>query len=252
MINPNAMKRLFHYTSINNLALILKSKSIRFGRLDFVNDPTEGLVSDFHSQAPYIFISCWTGNEEEDFALWNMYTQNMRGVRIEMCLPIFESYKIGDDCNFLFSEDEYLNEEVGYFILGGVNEPQKMKYTNDESLLKPFIRNNVGLHIASVAKYKRSIWKIEQEYRYRLEILPIDKHKQSEYFPDRYEYLIETQTPPPIDSYLIRINDSAFDAMKIMYGPKMQPGDVEIIESLVAMFNPTALILGSKLTGLIR
>lgn len=246
------MTRLFHYTSINTLALILKSKSIRFGRLDLVNDPTEGQVSDFHSQAPYIFISCWTDNEEENFALWNMYTQNMRGVRIEIKLPIFESFKIGYDDNYLFSENDYLNEEMGYFMLGGLNEPQKIEYTDDENLLKPSIRNSVGLHIAGVGKHKRSIWTIEQEYRYRLEILPIDKNKQSEYFPDRYEHLIGSQTPPPIDKYLIKINDNAFNTMKIVYGPKIQPGDVEIIEALVALYNPTALISGSKLTGLIR
>jgi hypothetical protein len=251
-VMPNAMKSLFHYTSINTLALILKTKSIQFGRLDLVNDPTEGLVSDFHSQAPYIFISCWTENEEENFALWSMYTQDMRGVRIELRLPLFESYKVCDNKNFLTSEEEILNEEIGYFIVGGLNEPQKIQYTDDKNLLKPSIRDEVGLNIASVAKHKRSIWAFEQEYRYRLEILPIDKSKRSDHFPDRYQHLIETQTPPPIKKYLVKINDSAFLTMKITYGPKVQHGDIEIIESLVAFYNPTAKILSSKLTGLVR
>jgi hypothetical protein len=167
---PNAMTKLYHYTSINNLALILKTKSIHFGRLDHVNDPTEGLVSDFHSQAPYIFISCWTANEEENFALWNMYTQNMRGVRIELELPIFQSYKIANIENSLFNETEYLNEDKGYFILGGRNYPYKIEYTDDESKLKPAVRNENGIYIASVATHKRTIWSIEQEYRYRLEV----------------------------------------------------------------------------------
>ncbi len=251
-VKPNAMKRLFHFTSINTLALILKSRSIRFGRLDLVNDPTEGLISDFHSQAPYIFISCWTDCEEENLALWNMYTQNMRGVRIEMGLPIFESFRIGDDDNNLIMENEILNEEVGYFILGGSNEPQKIEYTDDENLLKPSIRNEFGLHIESVANHKRSIWKIEQEFRYRLQIFPFDNNIQSDYFPARYEHLIESQTPPPIDKYFIKIKEDAFASMKITYGPRMQNGDIEIIESLVANYNPTAEILGSKLRGLIR
>ena len=67
------LPKLFHYTTINNLALILKSASIRFGRLDKVNDITEGEADDFHSFASYIFISCWTHNTEENLALWNMY-----------------------------------------------------------------------------------------------------------------------------------------------------------------------------------
>lgn len=77
VLGPNTMKKLYHYTSINNLALILKSKSIRFGRLDQVNDPTEGMADDFYCLSPYIFVSCWTGNNQENLALWNMYTPNM-------------------------------------------------------------------------------------------------------------------------------------------------------------------------------
>lgn len=33
--------RIFHYTSIETLALILKNRTIRFSRLDKVDDPEE-------------------------------------------------------------------------------------------------------------------------------------------------------------------------------------------------------------------
>jgi hypothetical protein len=246
------MKKLYHYTSINNLALILKSKTIRFGRLDFVNDPTEGLAEDFHSLSPYIFISCWTENSEENLALWNMYTPNMNGVRIEIETPIFESFNINSNMNLLFSENEYLNESKGYIILGGVNDPYKIEYTDDKVLLKPLIRNKFGLHLASLAKYKREIWQVEQEYRFRLNILPVDKTVQSEYFPNRYKHLIEKQIPPPMDEYFVKIKNNSFCGMKILCGPKLQNGDKEIIEALIKTFNKSATIQESKLKGLIR
>ncbi len=249
---PNTMKKLYHYTSINNLALILKSKSIRFGRLDQVNDPTEGMAEDFHSLSPYIFISCWTENNEENLALWNMYTPNMKGVRIEIETPIFESHNIDSNKNLLFSENEYLNESKGYIILGGQNEPYKIEYTNDNSLLKPLIRNDIGLHLASLAKYKRTIWKIEQEYRYRQDILPVDKTVKSDYFPDRYEHLIEKQIPPPINGYFVKIKNESFGGMKILCSPKLQNGDREIIDALVKTFNVNATIQESRLKGFIR
>ena len=49
------MEQLFHYSTINKLALILSSQKIRFNRLDFVNDPLEGATGDFGSMAVYFF-----------------------------------------------------------------------------------------------------------------------------------------------------------------------------------------------------
>ncbi|MCY1634403.1 DUF2971 domain-containing protein [Marinifilum sp. D737] len=246
------MKKLYHYTSINNLALILKSGSIRFGRLDYVNDPTEGKSDDFHSLSSYIFISCWTENEEENLALWNMYTPDMNGVRIELEIPLFESYKVGETENLLFSKSEFLNEQDGYFIVGGLNEPYRIEYTDDIKLLQPSIRNTTGLHVESLAKCKRSIWKVEQECRYRLDIYPVDKTIQSEYFPDRYQHLIDNQTPPPIEGYMVKIKDESFRKMKIRFSPKLKNGDKEIVHALVNTYNGSATIQESSLKGLIR
>jgi hypothetical protein len=248
----NQKRKLFHYTSINNLAQILKSKSIRFGRLDNVNDPTEGSSCDFHSFSPYIFISCWTENSEENLALWNMYTPKMRGVRIELELPIFLSNKIEDLENFLFSEAEYLNDDKGYFILSAENEPYNIVYTDDENLLKPAIRSEEGLKIGDLAKYKRLIWEFEQECRFRLDIIPIDKNFHNDYFPSRYQNLIDKQIYLPFDGYLIKIIDDSFKKMRISCSPKLQSGDIEIIEALVNTFNSSATIIKSGLTGLIK
>lgn len=173
-------------------------------------------------------------------------------MRIELEIPIFESYKIGSNENFLFSEKEILNESIGYFITGGQNQPYKIEYTDDEGLLKPKILNDIGLHAASLAKYKRTIWKIEQEYRYRLDILPIDKTFQSDHIPHRYEHLIEKQIPPPIEGYFVQIKDESFYGMKILCSPKLQNGDREIINALIKTYNENATIQESKLKGLIK
>lgn len=242
---------LFHYTSINNLALILKSKSIRFGRLDKVNDPTEGESSDFHSLAPYIFISCWTKNSDENLALWNMYTPQMRGVRIELPLPIFESYKIGSNENVLVSEDEYLDNERNLFILPGKNIPEEIIYTDDTTKLIPKIETSIGLKIGELGKYKRKMWSIEEEYRYRLNIYPTDPKVVSDNFLDKYDHLIGVK-PPSIEGYLRTVNLDSFSKMKIRTSPKIIDGDIEIINSLVDKFNPSATLEQSVLKGLVR
>jgi hypothetical protein len=245
------LKTLFHYTSINNLALILKSKSIRFGRLDKVNDPTEGESSDFQSLAPYIFISCWTKHADENLALWNMYTPQMRGVRIELPLPIFESYKIGTNENVLVSENEFLDNERNLFILPGKNIPEEVIYTDDQTKLKPKIETNMGLKIKELGIHKRKIWSFEEEYRYRLDIYPTDSKVVSKNFLDKYDHLIGVR-PPSIDGYLRAIGLHSFSKMKIRTSPKLIEGDAEIIDSLVDKFNASATLEQSTLKGLVR
>lgn len=231
--------------------MILKSKSIRFGRLDKVNDPTEGESADFKSLAPHIFISCWTSNTEENLALWNMYTPQMRGVRIELLLPIFKSYQIGEFKNRLVPENECIDEENNLFIVPGENEPDEIEYTDDNYKLKPKIETNIGLRINELGHFKRKIWSIEKEFRYRLSIYPTDPAIKSEFFLDRYNDLLGEKAPP-IDGYLIPIEDESFARMRIRTSPKLLNGDYEIIKALNEKYNPTATMEMSLLKGLIR
>lgn len=49
--------KLYHYTTIDTLALILKNRTIRFNRLDKVDDLEEKVVSCGVNLAQYIFAS---------------------------------------------------------------------------------------------------------------------------------------------------------------------------------------------------
>jgi hypothetical protein len=248
-----SVNELYHYTSINNLALILQSKSIRLGRLDMVNDPTEGLSSDFHSMAQYIFITSWTSNRLEDFALWNMYTPAMRGVRIELELPIFPTFSIRKDLtNSLVDAKSFISFENGYFITSAENIPIEIIYTDDESSLTPTIKLDKGLYLKALSKYKRSAWKIEQEYRYQLIIMPIERDIQPNEVSNSYSRLLSTQTPPPFADYFLKIRKQAFKNMKIRLSPKILAGDRAIIEALVKTYNPSATIQESTVSGFIR
>ena len=246
------IQKLYHYTTFNTLALILSSKSIKFGRLDKVNDPTEGKASDFNSLSSYIFVSCWTHNAEEDLALWNMYTPHMCGVRLELNLPIFNSYSIDEFENTLCKKEEYVNEKDKIFILGGKNIPYPIEYTDDTEKLNPKIKTEIGLNTNSLGRHKRKIWAFEQEYRYRIDVLPLNDNTSEKYFPNRYMEFVEKGIPPSIDRYYFQINEESFASMKILVSPKSMPGDMEIVSALVDKYNPTAQVLDSKLRGAIR
>ena len=83
-------KYLFHYTSIDKLCLILRNRSLRFTRLDKVNDPEEGLTRHFPSSKFFTYVSCWTSEEKESLLLWKMYSADMKGVRIRLPINMFK------------------------------------------------------------------------------------------------------------------------------------------------------------------
>lgn len=89
---------IHHYTTIETLALIIKTKSIRFNRTDKVDDSDESEGVDPNWEK-YVFISCWTRDDKESIALWKMYASVDKGVRISFENEnIFKrhDYKISD------------------------------------------------------------------------------------------------------------------------------------------------------------
>ena len=96
-------RHLYHYTSIENLLLILKTKSICFSSLENVDDMEEMETEDLKNFGRFYYVSCWNKSSKESIPLWTMYSQDMKGVRIE--LPIFPFEK------FSYNADEYYFKE---------------------------------------------------------------------------------------------------------------------------------------------
>ena len=69
---------IHHYTNLEVLALILKNRTLRFTRLDQVDDPEESnFISNGVNLGPYTFVSCWTECKEESIPMWKMYTRGV-------------------------------------------------------------------------------------------------------------------------------------------------------------------------------
>jgi hypothetical protein len=249
-----SIELLSHYSSINKLALILKSKKIRFTRLDLVNDPDEGISKDFGKMAFFKFVSCWTGNMEENFALWNMYTDRMRGIRLDLPTPVFNSYEFDGIYDFMVPEEKFMDYQNGILIYSAQNKPVKIKYTDDEKELFPNIRDAKGLKASDLGIRKRTIWEFENEVRYVLDIVPFDTslYERTQNIFYAYKRYIDQKIPPKIEYYDIDINIESFENMKIILGPRCIPGDREIVESLIERYNPKAQIKNSNLTERIK
>lgn len=75
--------KLYHYTSIEKLALILQNKTLRFNRIDKVNDPQASEYYQVKLPGKRFYVSCWTKNAEESIPMWQLYAGAAEGVRIE-------------------------------------------------------------------------------------------------------------------------------------------------------------------------
>ena len=120
------MKYLYHYTSLETLALILRNKTICFNNLLYVDDLDEAETEDMGKFGKFVYVSCWTEDSEESIPLWNLYTPNMHGVRIRMPEFPFKKYR--------FKKGEYfLSEEESKTIT--MKEKQKEIIRTTEEIL---------------------------------------------------------------------------------------------------------------------
>ena len=65
--------KIYHYTSIETLALILQNKALRFNDAKFVDDPNDAITKDYGSMQDYVFISCGRMNQPK-VSLYGKFT----------------------------------------------------------------------------------------------------------------------------------------------------------------------------------
>lgn len=246
---------LYHYTKIENLALILQNRTIRFSSLNTVNDLTEGETSDYGSLGHFSFVSCWTAASREHIPMWNMYTPNMAGVRIKLPADPYQRY----GKSIVPVEEIYYRKD--YSVQPVPLELHEIIYTNDKSLLKPQFAEvhspkEATFNLNAVGRYKPKVWGFEKEWRYIFWIFPkpmLELGKKS-YSDAKFAEDVKNfgKKQIPFDCYPLNIRDEAFEQMEIVLGPRHAAGDVAIVKALINAYNPKAKFKLSEFTGKIR
>lgn len=171
---------LFHYTSIDTLALILRNKTLRLRRLDLMDDPNEAMTNDLGDAGMYVLASSWTASEDEHLLFWKMYTATS-GVRIRLpANPFDETHTIkstdlpkaltmeSETFHSCLSVDQIISND--HLIVPMLPRLEKVIYTDDESLLSPNIVHENSLHFVialnPVGSHKSLMWEFQEEWRY--------------------------------------------------------------------------------------
>jgi len=243
---------LYHYTSIDSLALILKNKTIRFNSLINVDDPDEIRTSDTAGIGKYCYCSCWT-DLKESIPFWKMYTKDMHGVMIKLKTFPFKKHK-----QFLTYFDngttiethipEEIFKENKLYVIPTVPFLRKVEYTNNikPKVFDKIIQNNNNRfdmtgNFNDIGRYKTKDWSFQSEWRYSMILLPHDcLGRLSIDVSSEYNGCLQFY-------YDVELDQDAFDNMEIVIGPKTNNGEREIIKVLCDKYAPGTKIIDSKI-----
>lgn len=257
---------LYHYASLDTLALILHNRTIRFSRLDKVDDPQEQRSADSQNLGKMKLVSCWTSSDEESIPMWREYAGAECGVRIQMKSYPFKQYSVSNESLNMLSSEAVLNALGGSF--DGLHLPledfwdknyhffetardreilHEVEYTNDESLLFPKVINafeNGGLvaDLMALGVHKTTAWSYQKEWRYILTAVPIGIDSVINVRLDQIlranDVMLDKCDPGIPPYYDLAISDEAFSSMKIVSSPKMTPGNRVILNTLIEKYAP--------------
>lgn len=270
------METIHQYTSIDCLALILKNRTIRFKRLDKMDDIEEAaLTSKGVHLGGFMFVSCWTYSEKESIPLWKMYTPSTKGVRISLEKEMFKKHIVDlkemGRHNIIDTEGKQIVTSIipvnkmfnpKYTILNIFWDDdffyKKIEYTENtdaiyNSLITDTQEGGANLNFSNIGAFKHTHWNFQDECRFRLIIFPNNNlDVNNEQYADYVLNCLQKETFPTIDSYYVDLKDNIFDNLKITLSPYATESDLLIVNALCDKYAPNAQIIDSVLKNKIR
>lgn len=269
--------RIYHYTNIDSLALILKNRTIRFNRLDNVDDLEEGKAESLGIKfCKYVFVSCWTKNREENVPLWKMYGGDRGGIRISMDHEMFQEYPVRDlEFNGLKSTGCFMSkipsqdmQNPNFFIIPIHQYENDMffrdiqyvddihEYTKDKIRLSDIHDNRatMNMEMKPFGYYKNKRWKFQEESRFVLYVLPCNPFLEGanpEVSSIVMNSLLQNKVVP-FFHYDLRLKDAAIENLVITLSPSITESQRIMETALRDQYIPNAIIEESSLGTLVR
>lgn len=268
--------KIYHYSTIESLALILKNKTLLFNRLDCVDDIEEGsVVSSGIAIGKYVFVSCWTESAEESIPLWKMYAGDKMGVRIGLEKDMFKKYLY---VNPVFGGQQWTGgmalplsqaqmEAPDHFVLpiftfNGDFFYRNVQYvddvnekTNNAVVISTDAEGHTTANISfgEIGKYKHKRWEFQKETRFVLTILPFNPLLASPNNVGNIAVNSYIQNKPiGFDKYFMNLDETVLSDIEITLSPNATDGQRIIVESLTTQYAPNATIQSSSLGHLVK
>lgn len=255
---------IHHYTSIAALAAILRNGTIRFARLDTLDDTQEAQSIGGVNFGEMLFASCWVDRSEEEIAQWAMYGDAMKGVRISLPRqPFAQVPRISDLASMLSIRGQ------GYMVAPDLIDNEldflsRVNYVDDiaAEYAARFERiESGGFRIKGrptvLATFKGRHWSFQEEVRFILQAMPGPTSWTSDSeWAEKFQNMAAAGEWGAFGPKLRFIDrDLSADSLtqgEVVLGPLADESSRVIVEALIASFAPGMRLRKSDLTGLIR
>lgn len=250
--------KIYHYTSIETLALILQNKTLRFNNAKFVDDPNEAITKDYGSMQDYVFISCWSNEAIESIPLWKIYGNNCHGVRLESDTKYIHFEGEETPLNGIYKVVENVKKEVesDYFInVWQLDKPSfnhyfETNYSDKKRIFKKDTstptQKSWEYQVNAVFNTKATCWAFEKEIRFILLGCSLEPSKAKNNWQLVFNNITEKKH---IDSSFVDLLlfDDFFNNLTITTGPLQSEAEKIIVQSLVQKYNSNIKVLESNL-----
>ncbi|WP_418846557.1 hypothetical protein [Phocaeicola sp.] len=268
--------RLYHYTTVESLVLILKNRTLRLNPLDKMDDLQEAQSLSRQNYGQFVYVSSWTDMKEESIPMWKMYSSMTSGVRISLPPCPFQIFDLSQNC----FRDPTLQERASMYTTTALypvvniyddlqrnvstatnigQQLHKVEYTDDVEKLCPKLEKIDGdkayIALDMMGIYKSSIWSFQSEYRYLIRSIPCNLlgGNAMQNWSIVVNTMIQMGGVESNRQYIdLRLAGNMLDQMVITTSPAISPSNKIIVEALLSQFCPKARIESSALEGKVR
>ena len=271
---------MVHYTTYEGIKSILTNRTIKFNRLDLVDDITESKRYTRSECTKYTYVSCWTNSSKENIALWHMYGSQMTGFCLSLPKNPFVwsfdgvgQYSIQEIRKLsrehpeqqyyikpieLFKSDDIFHIQCITVINGKVYDDEfleQMNYVSDlisvsEDPLKNYrFSDNTTermLNRYSIARHKDKDWEFQKEKRYIIQYTFLKEfvHWEEETVNIPEDYIKHQYSMER--SKFLQIHKKCFNKMTIIPGPKCSEEQINEVQEIIDTNNLKIIIKPSK------
>lgn len=139
----------------------------------------------------------------------------------------------------------------------GLNLLHEVEYTSDASLLYPTVVRKHSDHtlvaLGDIGKAKSEYWAFQHEWRYLMNIAPLDLFESQDTLGDRLAGIAAAMQAgtllPACDHYDLRLSEEAMGKLEVVPSPKISAGNRVLLRTLLGSHDLMGSLQESELRG---